>query len=175
MLNDRRIAWCGIVAVFLLLSACGSSDGELREWVAQQKLRKGPALDPIPVPKTFETFEYREDGRRDPFGPSAADEQAIASEGPRPDENRPREALEGFPLDGLKMMGTLGGGRTMIGLVKDPDGVIHRVQPGNFLGQNYGRITKLDEDHIDLVELVSNGEGGWIERSVSIALGDPTK
>ena len=57
-------------------------------------------------------------------------------------------------------------------LIRDPDGVIHRVHVGNYMGQNYGHITAIGEDHIDLVELVSNGTGGWMERQASIALGD---
>lgn len=170
---------CLLLAAALLVVAtmagCSKGDADLREWVAQQKLRKGPALDPIPVPKTFETFVYNEAGRRDPFSPSAAEQEEVASDGPRPDENRPRDPLEAYPLDGLKMMGTLGGGNALVGLVKDPEGVIHRIRQGSYMGQNYGRITVLAEDHIDLVELVSNGNGGWMERPASLALGDATK
>lgn len=173
MTRHRRIA--GLLFAIAALGGCSRGDADLREWVAQQKLKKGPPLDPIPVPKTFETFVYNEGGRRDPFGASAAEQEEVASDGPRPDESRAREPLEAYPLDGLKMMGTLGGGATLVGLVKDPDGVIHRIRPGNFMGQNYGRITVLAEDHIDLVELVSNGNGGWMERPASVALGDATK
>jgi len=85
--------------------------------------------------------------------------------------NRTREALELFPLDSLDMVGTLGmGSKDTAGLIKDPDGVIHRVRPNNYLGQNYGRITGIFDDRIELVELVPNGVGGWIERPASIAL-----
>ncbi|MEO7916656.1 MAG: pilus assembly protein PilP [Dokdonella sp.] len=157
------------------LAGCSSGDADLREWIAQQKLKKGPPLDPIPVPKTFETFEYREAGRRDPFSPSASEQEELVSSGPRPDENRPHEPLESFPMDGLKMMGTLGKGNNLIVLVRDPDNVIHRVRRGNYMGQNNGRITVLAEDHLDLVELVSNGNGGWMERPVSLVLGDATQ
>jgi type IV pilus assembly protein PilP len=77
-----------------------------------------------------------------------------------------------FALDSLKMVGTVGTGAGMEALVKDPGGVIHRVHRNEYMGQNYGRITDIAEDHIDLVELVSNGNGGWMERSASIGLGD---
>lgn len=157
------------------MTGCSRGDDDLREWVAQQKLKKGPQLDPIPVPKTFETFTYQDAGRRDPFAPSATEQQEMVDTGPRPDENRPHEPLESFPLDGLKMTGTLGKGANLIGLVRDPDNVIHRVRPGNYLGQNNGRITVLAEDHIDIDELVSNGEGGWTKRSASLAMGDASQ
>jgi type IV pilus assembly protein PilP len=77
-----------------------------------------------------------------------------------------------FALDSLKMVGTVGVGSKMEVLVKDPGGVIHRVHVGEYMGQNYGHITAISEDHVDLVELVSNGNGGWMERSASIALGE---
>ena len=70
------------------------------------------------------------------------------------------------------MSGTLGAVGAIEGLVRDPDGVVHRVHVGNYMGQNYGRITAIEEDRIDLVELVPNGTGGWMERPASIALGD---
>lgn len=164
-----------LLAGLLGIAGCSGGDADLRDWVAQQKLKKGPPLDPIPVPKTFETFKYSEDGRRDPFSASAAEQEEIVNSGPRPDENRPKEPLESFPLDGLKMMGTLGKGAALVVLVRDPDNVIHRVRRGNYMGQNNGRITVLAEDHVDLVELVSNGNGGWMERPVSMALGDATQ
>ena len=163
-----RLACLALVA--FALSACTPGLGELEQKVAEVKSRKGPPIDPIPVMKTFETFEYTAQNLRDPFSPSLDDEGNNPS-GPRPDMNRPREALELFPLDSLDMVGTLGfGAKDVTGLIKDPDGVIHRVRPNNYLGQNYGRITGVFEDRIELVELVPNGVGGWIERPASIAL-----
>ena len=70
------------------------------------------------------------------------------------------------------MSGTLGGSNAMEGLVRDPDGVVHRVRVGNYLGQNYGRVIAVEEDRIELVELVPNGAGGWMERQATIALGE---
>jgi type IV pilus assembly protein PilP len=143
--------------------------GDLEQRVAQVKERKGQPIEPIPVMKTFETFEYTAQNMRDPFSPSVEDQGGNAN-GPRPDTNRAREALELFPLDALDMVGTLGFSKDVTGLIKDPDGVIHRVRPNNYMGQNYGRITGIFEDRIELVELVPNGVGGWIERPASIAL-----
>ncbi|GAA0718771.1 pilus assembly protein PilP [Dokdonella soli] len=164
------------VACVLLVGIAGCSSSEdPHQWVAKEKAKKGAPLQPLPVVKTFETFLYKDQNLRDPFGLSAEEQEQTANTGPHPDQNRTREPLESFPLDGLKMSGTLGLAKQIEGLVRDPDGVVHRVHVGNYLGQNYGRITAIGEDHIDLVELVPNGTGGWMERQASIALGDTKK
>lgn len=160
------------LAVLALLTGCGRGMGDLQQWVAQEKAKKGASLEPLPVIKHFETFEYVADDRRDPFAPGFDEEEMGAEAGPRPDENRPREPLEMYTLDGLSMVGTIGLDETIEALVKDPDGVIHRVRGGNYLGQNYGRITVISEDRIELAELVPNGAGGWMERQAKIALAD---
>ncbi len=158
-------------ALLATLAACSPGD-DLRQWVAREKAKKGVPLQPLPVIKTFETFVYKDQDLRDPFDLSSEELEQAANTGPHPDQNRPREPLESFPLDSLKMSGTLGLGKAMEGLIRDPDGVVHRVRVGNYLGQNFGRITSVGEDHIELVELVPNGNGGWMERPQQIALGD---
>lgn len=162
----------------VVLSGCMSGKGEVEKWVQQEKAKKGTPLDPPPAIKTFETFEYtlRAPDDRDPFDlPTREEEQQAANAGPRPDQNRTREALESYPLDGLKMVGTLGSPNSPEGLLKDPESVIRRVRVGNYVGQNYGRITAISEGQIDLVELVPNQTGGWIERQTSISLADASK
>lgn len=155
----------------LVLVSC-SNDDDIQQWVSQEKAKRGAPMKPLPVIRTFETFLYTDQELRDPFGLSTAEQVQQAETGPHPDQDRPREPLESFPLDGLKMSGTLGATGAIEGLVRDPDGVVHRVHVGNYMGQNYGRITAIGEDRIDLVELVPNGTGGWMERPASIALGD---
>jgi len=162
-----------VLAAALVLSGCTRGMSDLRDWVDQEKHKKGQPIPALPVIKTFETFQYADQDHRDPFSPSTAElQQNNANAGPRPDENRSKEPLEMFALDSLKMVGTVGSGGGMEVLVKDPGGVIHRVHRNEYMGQNYGRVTAISEDHIDLVELVSNGNGGWMERSASIALSD---
>lgn len=162
-----------MLAALALLAGCTRGMSDLRDWVAQEKSKKGAPIPPLPVIKTFETFQYSDEGKRDPFSASTAETQPSGpSNGPRPDEGRPKEPLEMFALDSLKMVGTVGNGAGIEALVKDPGGVIHRVHVNEYLGQNYGRVTDIAEDHVDLVELVSNGNGGWMERSASIGLGD---
>lgn len=163
-----------VVALLALVSACTPNE-DPRQWVAREKAKKGAPLQPLPVVKTFETFVYKDQDLRDPFGPSAEEREQAENTGPHPDQNRPREPLESFPLDSLKMSGTLGLAKAMEGLLRDPDGVVHRVHVGNYVGQNYGRITAIAEDRIDLIELVPNGSGGWMERTSAISLGDSKK
>lgn len=153
----------------LLLFGCTRSTDDLVAQVEKIKQERGEPLDPIPVMQTFETFAYAADHLRDPFTPSV-DEEDAGSAGPRPDPNRARETLESFPLDTLDMVGTIGAGKSVMALIKDPDGVVHRVQAGKYLGQNYGQAIQVFEDRVELVELISNGSGGWTERPASIAL-----
>lgn len=160
-----------ILAVMLLLAGCTRGTGDLQVKIDEIKALQGAPLEPLPVMRTFEVFQYSAQKMRDPFTPSV-EEQVTTQQGPRPDVNRAREALEAFPLDALDMVGTLGFSTDVTGLVKDPDGVIHQLRPDNYLGQNFGRITGIFEDRIELVELIPNGVGGWIERPASIALGD---
>jgi type IV pilus assembly protein PilP len=166
-----------MAASLLALAACGrsitSTPGDapnLEEWVANVKARPAPPLDPLPVMQQFETFEYAAQGLRDPFSDAFTSDSG--GSGPRPDSARRKQTLEQFPLDGLDMVGTLGSGRGLVALVMAPDKVTYRVQTGAYLGQNDGRVTGIQEDRIELVELVPDGAGGWLERPASIALDD---
>ena len=163
-----------VLATFAMtfgLAAC-SGQGDLHDWVAQVKARKGLPLPALPVVKTFGTFIYQDQDRRDPFEPAPAQATAQTAAGPHPDQDRPREPLEAFPLDSLKMVGTIGAKGGIEALVKDPQGVIHQVHVGDYMGQNYGHVTQVTTSEVDVVELVPNGSGGWMERDASVALGD---
>lgn len=159
-----------VAAVALSLSACTRGSRDLEAWVAEVKARPAPPLDPLPVMKQFETFEYAAQDLRDPFSQPSADRDG--GNQLRPDPNRRKEVLEAFPLDSLDMVGTIGEGGGVVGLVMGPDRVTHRVRSGNYLGLNDGRITAVFEDRIEIVELVPDGAGGWLERPAKIALED---
>lgn len=179
----KLVPYSGLKVLILLsalavLSGCTSGTDDLDRWVAAEKAKKGAPVPPLPVLRTFETFNYtykdNDPDVRDPFGLSVADRQEAHSStnnGPQPDQH-PKEPMESYPLDSLKMVGTIGGGPGIEALVKDPEGVVHRVHMRNYLGQNNGKVTAIAEDHIDLVELVSNGTGGWMEHPAKIALGE---
>ena len=168
-----------LCAVVLLLAAPGCSRGitsppgdapNLEKWVADVRARPATPLDPLPVMQQFETFEYSAQGLRDPFSDAWA--SADGNSALRPDPNRRKEPLEAFPLDSLDMVGTIGKGAAMVALVMGPDKVTYRVRPGVYLGQSDGRVTGVREDGIELIELVPDGAGGWLERPASLALDD---
>ena len=149
------------------LSACMGGQGDLEKWVAEVKARPAPPLEPLPVMQQFETFEYAAQGMRDPFSEAFT---GAGGSGPRPDAARRKQTLEQFPLDSLDMVGTLGSARNLIALVMAPDKVTYRVRPGAYMGQSDGRVTAVHEDRIELVELVPDGAGGWLERPAQVAL-----
>ncbi len=157
------------VGACLSLAACFGGRGDLEKWVAEVKARPAPPLEPLPVMQQFETFEYAAQGLRDPFSEAFLGGDAS---GPRPDPGRRKQTLEQFPLDSLDMVGTLGRGAGVVALVLAPDKVTYRVRPGVYLGQSDGRVTAVYEDRIELVELVPDGAGGWLERPATIALED---
>jgi len=99
-----------ICAVLAALGGCTRGTSDLHAWVAQEKAKKGPPLPPLPVIKTFESFTYKDQSLRDPFSPSPLEAGGYNSNGPRPDANRPKQPLEMFPLDSLRMVGTIGTG-----------------------------------------------------------------
>ncbi len=159
--------------VVIGLSACGGGSDDLDQYINDIKKRPGGRIDPLPEITPYETFSYIADrqGIRSPFRPDTP-QASGGGTGPRPDDNRSREYLESFPLDTLGMVGTLHIDETMYGLVQTSDGLIHRVIPGNYLGQNDGRITEISESEIDLVEIISDGIGGYIERDAAVGLSD---
>lgn len=168
----RMLLTCAVLA----LGGCAQNMQDLHDYLAQVKARAPTPIDPIPQIKQAETYLYVADDRRSPFTPSTASELvtavAVRGDGPRPDPNRRREELEGYPLDTLKMVGTLEKQSNYWGLVQTRDGMIHRVESGNHLGENYGRILDINEDSISLRELVQDGAGGYLERQASLALGE---
>ena len=159
--------WVATALLALGLSACGGGQGDLEKWVAEVKARPAPPLDPLPLMQQFESFEYAAQGMRDPFSEAFS---GAGGSGPRPDAARRKQTLEQFPLDSLDMVGTLGTSRNLIALVMAPDKVTYRVRPGAYMGQSDGRVTAVHEDRIELVELVPDGAGGWLERPAQVAL-----
>lgn len=166
-----------VVASFALaLAGCGrsvtSGPGEpanLEKFVAEVKARPAPPLPPLPVMAQFETFEYAAQTLRDPFSNAFTDS---GGSGTRPDSARRKQMLEQYPLDALDMVGTLGRGAGTVALVLAPDKVTYRVRPGAYMGQADGRVTGVFDDRIEVVELVPDGAGGWLERPATLALED---
>ena len=165
------------LSLVALLSACNQGVGDLRTFVQQIKSQPPGRIDPIPEFQPYQNFEYTSHDLRDPFKlvdfrrPAEIDEeiQAIAS-GPKPNIDRVREPLEDFPLDTLRLKGTLTKDGIKWGLIFAPDNTVHRVLEGYYMGQNHGRIISVTDEKIELTEIVPDGLGNYIERSSAVAL-----
>lgn len=173
MRHARLLPLCAAAA---LLAACGGSDiSDLEQYVAEVKARKSADIEPIPEIRPYDPYTYRPGDRREPFTPvlpSREQEQQQAGTGIQPDRERKREPLEQYPLDSLRMQGTLSAGGTLYALIRDPEGVVHRVTRGDHMGQNYGEIVAITPTEVKLLEIVPDGMGGYMERSADIALSE---
>ncbi|PCM42770.1 pilus assembly protein PilP [Marinobacter sp. ANT_B65] len=163
-------AWLGICLVSLL-TACsqGSGFSDLDKFMADTRAKPRGYVEPLPEFNAYEAFSYSAADRRAPFEPPIDVQMTMLDEEPvsdvEPDLDRPREVLENFDLKDLGMVGTLQGvSGGLFALIRDNAGGIHRVRTGNFMGQNYGRVIGVSETRIELVEIVPNGRGGWVER-----------
>ncbi|HGX93648.1 MAG TPA: pilus assembly protein PilP [Candidatus Tenderia sp.] len=180
ILNGAKGAVLLFVAVTLV--GCADSDVEdLRAFVAKVKSSKQGRVEPLPEFVPTASFRYSAAGMDDPFmswelkrarqqAAQREEEEVEVSNGLSPDVRRRREPLESYPLDTLRMVGTMTREGEQVVLVKSPDGLISRVSPGNYLGQNHGKVVAIKEDRIELVEIVPDGLGGWLERPASLAL-----
>ena len=161
-----------------LLSGCGEGVGDLRQFVQQIRAKPPGRIEPIPEFLPYQNFEYTSQDLRDPFKlvdfrrPELNPEDiAQLSNGLRPDIDRVKEVLEDFPLDTLRLKGTIDDKDGIKwGLIFAPDNTIHRVIEGNYLGQNHGRIISVSDQTIGLTEIVPDGLGNYIERSSAIRL-----
>lgn len=148
---------------------------DLRAYVSEVKGRHKGVVEPLPEVKTVEPFVFSADDLRDPFVPdekTMEPEEEKVESGIRPDTTRPREELESYELDGLRMVGTVNQQGALWGLVKANDGTIHRVRTGNYIGKNYGRVINIKENLIELVEIVSDSPGAWHERKAGLDLAE---
>ncbi|SRR5579871_580761 len=172
MLRLARPLIAVLLAAFVLgpIAGCGDSTSDLKTELEQMKKRPGGRIEPMPDIKPYESFVYDPSGLRSPFQPSVP-VVAPGAGGVRPDARRNREFLEGFSLDTLRMVGTLHQGGKVFGLVQTKDGLIHRVLPGNYVGQNDGRVSAITESKIAVTEIVPDGLGGYMERQAAISLG----
>jgi type IV pilus assembly protein PilP len=158
-----------------VLVGCSDDDfSDLDSFMAEKRSRPGGIIAPIPTFKAYEAFGYSATTLRSPFERpievrELAQLQAIAAI--KPDPNRPKEFLEQFTLDSLRMVGSLERGKSPWTLIKDPNGGVHRVKPGNYLGRHHGKVVDMTETYLSVVEIVSDGTtDGWVERPRSIKL-----
>jgi type IV pilus assembly protein PilP len=157
-----------------LLAACSGSNDELRQWMADTRKEMKPVTSTIAEPKTFEPFIYTDQAEIDPFDPSKVANalRALSSKsggGLAPDLTRRKEPLEAYPIDTITMVGTLQRPNLRYALLR-ADGVVYEVKVGNYIGQNFGIVTKIDESEVAFKEVVQDAAGEWVERAASLQL-----
>lgn len=165
-----------VILTAAMLPGCkDQSMADLKQFVQERRQAHAGYVEPLPEFELSAGFTYQPDGIRDPF---LKPEQTLARSGElpsgvnAPDFNRSREPLEKFALDALSMVGELTQSNFRWGLIRDSDGVIHRVQTGNYAGKNYGRILAINEANIAIEETVRDGTGNWITREAQLTLGE---
>jgi type IV pilus assembly protein PilP len=168
---------CAAILAVLTLSACGSGElTDLEDYVERVKARQPGPIEPLPEIKQVDTFVFEPGDRRDPFVMDRESAQVLpemlAATGITPDPLRRKEELEQYSLDSLRMLGSLRQGDVIWALVTSPDGVLHRVRVGNYLGMNNGQVTRVSEQKIELTEIVPDGPNSWRERQAAIALSE---
>lgn len=164
-----------IIFVLLGVQACqDNSMQDLRDFVANAYRDKKPEIDPLPEIRPYQDFAYSAGESNDPFNlKNIITSRAVAvAIGDSPDSNRPREPLEHFPLDALKMVGTMSRGQRPYVIVKTSEGTALRATIGNYMGQNYGKIKQIipEEQKILLTELVLDTAGRWVNRDVEMTM-----
>lgn len=173
----------GGLATLLLLGGCMSSgDEDLRQWMIEQRAATKPKVTPLTEPKRFEPQAYTTESGMDPFNPLKliqalrrdASSQASNAALIAPEMARRKEALEAYPLDAMTMVGSLNRKGVPTALLK-VDNLIYQVRVGNYLGQNYGKVTRISETSIQLREIVQDATGEWIERPTTLELQEGKK
>ena len=163
-----------LALVALVLTGCGGDEfADLDEFMDEKRSRPGGVIAPIPAFKAYKAFTYSATSLRSPFDrPIEIREiaQLAAVSTVKPDDKRPKEFLEQFTFDSLVMVGTLSRGGVDWSLIRDPDGGVHRVKVGNYLGRNHGRIVEMTPTYLAVIEIVSDGSDGWVERPRTIKL-----
>lgn len=172
-----------LLALSLALAACTQSgQEELQQWMNQQRAQTRPKVEPIPEPKKFSPQAYTQERAGDPFSNQKLT-QALKRESAQtttsaslvaPELARRKEPLEAYPLDAMTMVGSLIKQGKPVALIR-VDNLLYQVRPGNYLGQNYGRIMKVDETEVVLREIVQDSAGEWIERTATLQLQERSK
>ena len=156
--------------VFLALSGCGSDDfADLKVFMEEAGKGAQPALEPMPPVKVVENHVYDAANLADPFKPRNL-KPSKSGGANQPDMNRPKGPLEGFPLDALKMVGTIKRSGVLYALIKTPDGALYKVKRGGYMGQNFGRIVSINDAGVELIETLQDGTGDWIDSKANVAL-----
>jgi len=166
--------WMLLPAIALLLAACGAEQDELQGWMDQQKREVRPNVQPLAAPKRFDPAPFDGAQAVDPFSTQKLS-VALKQEARQPNSllasetNRRKEPLEAYPIDAMSMVGSVAKAGKPVALLR-VDGLLYQVKLGDYLGQSYGKITKISETEVVLREIVQDAAGEWIERTSTLAL-----
>jgi type IV pilus assembly protein PilP len=167
---------CSVAVAAGLVGCSWSDETEIRQWMAEVRQTTKPTTSPVPEPKEFSPQQYEGRAAIDPFDPQkvqmavARQAQARASASAiKPDLDRRREVLEGFSLDQIRMVGMMRNAGANVALL-ETSGQLHKVQVGNYIGQNFGLITRVSENEVQLKEIVQDAAGEWVERPAKLEL-----
>ncbi len=172
-----------MIAILLTLVGCGSSsEDDIRQWLVEERNQTRPKVTPIPAPKQFKPEAYANAAAIEPFSNQKLtqalkrDSAQVASNGAlvAPELARRKEPLEAFPLDAMSLVGSIVKAGQPVALVK-VDSLLYQVKPGNYLGQNFGKVTKISETEVGLREIVQDAVGEWIERAATLQLQERSK
>jgi len=170
-----------VISLPFVLAACGaSSEQEVQQWMDQTKAETRPSIPRLKEPKDFIPFSYDQKDELDPFNPMKL-QSALAKMNPgsahgiKPDLDRRREALESVPLDVMTMVGTITQGGMHYALIEINGKSVSQVKAGNYIGQNYGLITKVNDDSIEIKEIYLDAGGDWAERAQKLELQEAKK
>jgi len=178
----RTLSLLWITAAALGLTGCfGSEQEDLQRWMAEQRAQVKPSVPPFTEPKKFTPQAYTEAAAFDPFNMQKLT-QALRRDSAQPSTSgliapelaRRKEALEAFPLDAMAMVGSLSRNGQPVALIS-VDKLLYQVRVGNYLGLNYGRITRISETELGLREIVQDAAGEWIERVATLQLQERSK
>ena len=168
-LRRSHLTALACVGAMALLTACGGeSHQDLRVWMSEQGKGARGKLDPLPQIKPYDPFAYNAFDLPDPFKPRKIEPTKGASK-LAPDLTRRKEPLEAYPVDSMAMVGSVVRGGRPYALLK-VDNLLYQVKPGDYLGQNYGKITQISETNVAYREIVQDAAGEWIERNSALQL-----
>lgn len=169
MMARRTVILLSMAA--LLIGCADQRMDDLQRFVENAHKGRKPRVEPLPRIKPHDTFVYTASQLTDPFSPGNLDRTPPAVGGANaPDLTRRKEPLEQYPLDSLRMVGTLSREGTSWAVIQAPDGTVHRARKGNYLGQNYGQIMEVTDNKLYVTELIPGGNDNWIERESNIAI-----
>jgi len=173
----RLTTWSLIAGAAALLAGCGNQPyGDLKQWMDDSAKTLHPHIEPLPEVKPYEPFVYNAFDLVDPFNSSKLEVAKHPNGGAlAPDKDRPKETLEGYDLEKLRMVGTLSRGKEINALIKTPDGNLYRVKVGSYMGQNFGKVMSITEQKVTLKEIVEDSSGDWVEKSTDLLLDEAEK